>query len=301
MLLLLGTASCSKVLVTLDDVIRMDGRETLLVAVAEREPFVWIRDGIEDAEMAFLVDGELASIQRTDHEGRAQLLWRLPETGTPRIEAELRLNGSSHRATADVFVWDDHRTVVAIDVDETLSATDYDDLLLDRIDKDSVPMPDAERVVSRLSERFHIVYLTARPRLLREKTRDWLDRHGFVRAPIVMAHGWSAVLDQAKTKRRVFALLQRQLPNFLVAIGDKQADVRASHETGVLPVIVSSRYRPRAGTTPETVVVRDWRGVEAFFEANRELLTRPARIRRVIEDRDAEWNRPPSKRSGTAL
>lgn len=170
--------------------------------------------------------------------------------------------------------------MIAVDVDETLSITDYNHLLWGIGDDDSTPLPGAQATLRRLSGEYDIVYVTARSKSLEDKTRRWLERHRFPAGRIVTSPTLGDFLLQSSFKRKVFAKLRREYPNLLIGIGDKTKDAEAYRKNGMVPVVVN----PWKGHDyhDDDIVCRDWSAVAAFFARHRDTLRDTSRLAALL-------------------
>jgi phosphatidate phosphatase PAH1 len=75
--------------------------------------------------------------------------------------------------------------IVACDIDSTISETSLNALFFDDIDSTSRPIEGSVEVLREIARDYQIMYLTARPRFTLEKTRSWLDAHGYPREPVI--------------------------------------------------------------------------------------------------------------------
>ena len=183
--------------------------------------------------------------------------------------ATATIDGQEIRGHGRIFHWDPNRTIVAVDVDDTISHTDYSGLFITRFDTTSPAFAHSPRVVQEMARRYHIIYVSARPRWLMEKTRIWLDRAGFPPGPVLHAPGFGGCFRQGHYKDKSLAAFQREFPSLLVGIGDKWQDDYAYGNRRMLGVILggpNSKYRPHV------VVAHDWRGIGEFFERHGDTL-----------------------------
>ncbi len=254
----------------------------MLLAQLEREPVLGFRDGIEDVWVRFCVGGRQVAEQLTADAGRATTFCSLSPAMGARFEASAVVDGGTVRATGSIFDWRDDQTIVAVDIDGTISNTEYDDLIFDDEDEDSMPVSNSREALSALANDFHIVYLTARPRFLLEKTRVWLARHGYPHGPVVAAGGLRDALRQGSLKREMLAGLRRSWPNLLIGIGDKHRDVVAYQTNGMLPVVVTTKNIARKRRTWQVVVLPAWEDVSQLFAANRRVLSDPSALADTI-------------------
>jgi hypothetical protein len=181
-----------------------------------------------------------------------------------------------------VFIHSPKRTAIVCDIDETVSMTHYGSLLSGRMeDAGSTPYPNAAEVLRELSTRFDLIYLTARPGSLREKTHEWLERHGFPHAPLITAPSVREVVLVQGFKAATIARLQQEVGSLAIGIGNASTDSEAYAQCGLLTLIINDqdddRFRAHA------VLLRNWRQVREFFEANRAVLEDPEALRATID------------------
>lgn len=282
LLIVLGTiGGCGRLLLTVDDFAHVPGRPGLFVAQLEAETPFGVRDGVEDHTITFWLDDIRVGTARTDGEGRAELLVHnpLPPKAT-YCAATARIDQRELRDQRPVHAWTDGRVIIVVDVDDTLADTDYDDLLLDPIDTESRPYPGAADILQQLQQHYHVLYLTARPRFLLEKTRDWLRRHGFPRAPVMTAPTVSDVLKPETLKRRLLAQRRETWPNMLIGVGNQPTDTRAYVSVGMLSIFITDRVHAAA---PNVITRSDWSMIRRLFERHAGTLRSPQRLRRLLQ------------------
>ncbi len=253
----------------------------MLLAQLEREPVLGFRDGIENVWIRFFVGGRQVAGRLTADKGRASTFCDLSPAVGAEFEASAVVDGRTVRMTGSIFDWRDDLTIIAVDVDGTVSDTDFDDLVFDDEDGDSTPILNSREALHALSNDFHIVYLTGRPRFLLEKTRTWLTERGFPPGPVIAAGGLRDFLRQGDFKRETLATLRQCWPNLLIGIGDKHRDAVAYRANGMLPVIVTAKNVAQKRRTWQAAVLPTWEDVSRFFAANRRLLSNP----RTLADR----------------
>jgi hypothetical protein len=174
------------------------------------------------------------------------------------------------------------RTTIVVDIDETLCVTDYNSVLWGIGTDDSRPLASAPQTLTRLARDYEIIYLTARPKSSEKKSRRWLISRGFPDGRIITSPTLGDFLAQTGFKKSMLARLQRQYGRMLIGIGDKPTDAEAYRQNGMLPLVVNP-WKDRRYRRGE-LIFRDWAGVEAFFERNRELLTDSPRLAEALRD-----------------
>lgn len=279
-------AGCGPVRLTLDDAI-VSPRGTTIRCSASVEQEYWggLRTDINGTQVAFFADGRPLGSAVT-RGGAATRELPLPRDGAVRIEAECIAGGRRLRATAHVYTFDPRRVIIAVDIDNTISSTDYKELYRKPEDEESEPKKGSRRTLARLKSDYDIAYVTARPRLVLDKTRQWLHEEEFPSGPVICAPGLREALRRTSFKRQVLTELRQRWPNLLIGIGNSESDVEAYSECDMLPVIVFGKPS-RAAERIHAVPLRHWKDVARFFADNAGVLAEPERLRRhLAEDPD---------------
>jgi hypothetical protein len=112
--------------------------------------------------------------------------------------------------------------------------------------------------VSDLAREFNIVYMTARRWFMRDKSRQWLERHGFPIGPILCRGPY--MTSAGEFKRGVIADLRGKFPGIFVGIGDRAHDAHACLSNRI-PAIL---FRPREVPPPGSRVCENWGEVPAL-------------------------------------
>lgn len=282
-LLLLLLPGCGPLVLSVDDTVVMDGREARLVAHVGRQHVLGLRTTVERVPVSFSVSNQGISQNIADGDGRAGVTVQLPESGPLTFDVQAKVNGSTCRATGRIFYWHKGRVIIAVDIDHTISQTDYDKLLMTDIPQASPPLPDARETLAVLSKDYYIMYLTARPRFLLEKTRNWLAAYEFPPGPVVTAPKLSDSMQPTKWKSQALEGLRHTWPDVLIGIGNHNSDAESYAPNGMLPVIIYSQGEELHYA--DEVVLQHWEAVAGFFAANRATLMNPAKLRSVIEGR----------------
>lgn len=283
-----GAASgCGRAVLTVDDVVLLPERPTLFTAQLERKTPFGVRRSVEGATVSFWCGEECMGLALTDEDGRVHVTRSLPGGATPRIVEARAVVGRNHlRESGPIHLWDPDRVIVAVDVDKTLSDTDWEALLLDHVDTESRPLPGSVRALQELSNDYYLLYVTNRPTFLRAKTRRWLELHGYPKAPLVTAPDVKSLLHNRAGRK--FALLvgyKRFLPNLLIGVGDKESDVAAYSAAGMLSIIVPSE--PLTVSAANVVLLHNWDRVRRYFHVNADWLKNPTRLTAMVSGREA--------------
>lgn len=273
--LLAVLSGCGAPIITTDDVVMSPGQAAKFAISIDRQ---YGKGKIAGAEVDFLVNGRKVAQATTDRRGMAVVRAQVPERAD-RYAVVARHKDQTVRGHGRIFQWDSDRTAVAIDIDETISATHYGSLFLTELDTRSPAIDYSPAAVRSMHAHYGIVYLSSRPRWLHEKTRVWLEAHGFPPGPILHASRFEACLKQEKYKRELLAEFKQEFPNLLIGIGDKGVDERAYGANRMLTVIYANGSR---GFQEHCIVLPDWRRIEEFFIQHRATLCEAGRLKAVI-------------------
>lgn len=262
-----------------DAIVTPDGK-TRLVAYLSREGFFGIPKDIKHTPVSFFAGGRELGTANSGEEGMAVLDCTLPGADVKEVVARATYRGKVMEDTARVFRWRTDRVIIVIDIDDTISNTDLDDVLFDEEDDDSKPLRHSREALRALSEDYEILYLTARPSFLLGKTRLWLKDREFPAAPVIVSHRKRDLLQQAQYKHRMLADLQKRWPNILIGIGDKATDSTAYGESGLLTLIVRGKKQEKYGR--HAILLPDWKTIGRFFKNNRPVLVSPELCRLAV-------------------
>jgi hypothetical protein len=273
-------AGCGRTIVSVEDVI-LRPETTRLTAHVERQPLFAVRRALGGLPIHFLAGDTDLGTAKADPNGRAIL--EIPTEKIPAdckvIEARAQRDRTISMASARVFDWRDDRVVIAVDVDETICDVEYHSIIFRSRDVESKPMPGALDAMRALAHDFHILYSSARPRFLLEKSRTWIRDRDFPPGPLVGGNRVRDVVRQGALKDEVIRDLQSFLPNMLIGIGDKKADVVAYGKRNMLTLI----YAPDGKTYSKDVLVFcNWPAIALFIMANKSVLQDAVQVRRVI-------------------
>lgn len=286
-LLLVGSTGCGRYVLSADDVIVAPDRKATLAVSLFRDFGASFHANVNAAEVRFLVDRREVGRAVTDRDGRAAVRTTLAGRADS-YEVQARVGNHSLRASAPIYHWTRDKTVIAVDIDETISATKYSDLFVAEIDG-SKPIHGSANALWALSKKYQILYFSARPVFLQDKTRRWLKDNYFPPAPSAFAMSFEACLRQAHYKRLMLEDLRSRWPNLLVGIGDKKVDDEAYGPYGMLTLIVNRA--PIGSYTQRCIMCRDWQEITTFFNTHEPRLTDPTLLAGMLE-RHGEQLRP---------
>ena len=284
--LLIGAAltmlasGCFKPMLTTNDVVVRPDGTVQLVAFMENATLPGLRNSIRCQWVRFSSGQTQIGRARSGEEGLAFLDCRLPADATSYI-ATARFLFWQMQSTGRVFRWTKDRTIIVVDIDDTICDTNREEIIFHKRDLESSPIRHAQPTLARLAESFQIAYLTARPESLFVKTVNWLNDHQFPPGPVFVAPSLGRMIRQTKYKTHALHTLRADWPNIRIGIGDSNVDARAYSDNNMLTLIVAEEYQENLDR--QAIVLRDWSGIEKFFESNRPVLTDPASLAHIIE------------------
>lgn len=172
----LGTiAGCGTPMIAAEDVVVTPGQTARFTVSIDRE---YLKPSVVGTDVSFFINRKLIGEATGDADGTAVVFANITNNASS-YQARSTIDGHTVKGNGRIFHWDTHRTAVAVDVDDTISRTDYGDLFLGRFDITSVPLDYAPQALQVMARSYHIAYVSARPRWLHEKTKVWLERNGF--------------------------------------------------------------------------------------------------------------------------
>ena len=122
------------------------------------------------------------------------------------------------------------KPVIIVDIDKTIARCSQFTFLFKETRHVKV-MKGSPEMLALLAHRFQIAFLTARDRILRERTREWLAMNGFPKAPLLVRRRryW-----QQKAREHKIERLAELAPVALAAgVGDTTSDIEAYQSRGM--------------------------------------------------------------------
>jgi len=267
---------------------------------------------IAGVTVAFARGDWVAGRITTDANGVAAMQWTPPRRGDYSFEA--RIVGVPNESLADMLGVKPSALLVAargrkapqvvVDLDHTVVDSNFIRVLIGG----GEPMAGSVEVLSRISKRYGVIYLTHRRDLLTRKSKNWLAGNGYPSGPLLVSE-LKDVQDSGKFKSARQTALRRLFPGVAIGIGDKLSDAQAYVDNGMSAYLIPHyRQKPRdmramaaeirvLRSRGRLQVVDNWRQIEqGVFSGGKfppdtfagELETRAARIKAESrrEDRD---------------
>lgn len=136
----------------------------------------------------------------------------------------------------------DTRPLLVVDLDDTVAPTPQGSLYacLPLWPSPPAPLPGAPEALQRLSQRYRLVFLTARVALLAGGTLKWLDACGFPCAPVIFSRRVLLGSSQHTAfKTCVLRDIRAQGQQIRWAVGDKLHDMRAYQAAEVEAILIA--------------------------------------------------------------
>lgn len=276
-----AVGGCQSPALTVDDTVIMGDVESPLRAVVEKPGLTQPGRHVKGLEVTMFAGGREIHRGKTDENGHLEVHAHLPAKAEV-FEARTVIDGKDVRATGRIHRWP-QRTIVLVDIDETISNTDYQTLLSGKAtDVGSTPLPHSVEAMTEIARRFNVAYLTARPRELLDKTRRWIKSEGFPDGPVLTSDTLGDWIHQSEYKLRVLKHSQKVFPNILIGIGNTAGDAEAYGQSGMLTVVVTKDNIEGFGL--HGVLARNWQDIRKFFDANLDVLEDPQRLRNLLKE-----------------
>lgn len=280
-LLPIACGACNPYHLTVEDVLTPIGQEVDLVGKLELRGIVVLNRGLDDRELFFTLAGQEVGTDETNDEGYAHVEVRPEQPGRHLLEVRYHPE-LDWRATADawVYVWQENRPIIVVDIDHTVA--DPSQLSLLRGEDHSKPLPHAADVVSELARSANVVYLTARPREFAPQTRAWLDRHGFPHGPLFTWDADRYEFSSRSYKAKRLDALKDDFEYVGVGIGNVEGDYEAYSKRDLFTILLDPEEP--VGLFEGGVRLADWHSIRHFFELNPQL-----RGRGVSNETPVDW------------
>jgi hypothetical protein len=210
-------------------------------ALVEEGASVRLAAELEDTPgetLEFVLDGKVVGSAKTDAEGIARLDYT--PMGAGDYVFTVRLGAESKRTAADaqlmLCVRKKEQEIFVTDIDQTISDAGNIAAWL-KSAKEIRPMAGSVEALKALSKKYTIVYVTARAKNLRAKTKEWLGDNGFPAGPVFFSENMEDSMRAEEYKTELLAKLKGQWPNMGAGAGDQESDARAYQANGMTAYI----------------------------------------------------------------
>jgi len=243
--------------------------EVVLKAKLERARFFpTYRADIPGELVEFSLNGVELGAALTDGDGVAELPVSVMKPGMHLVEASLPAESDYSAKVAEVVVLVlSKETPIAIsDIDHTISDASPLEVLLKPNSK-LKPLKRAVESIKYFSQKFQIIYITARDDMFINKTKDWLSLYNFVKAPSFFwdfANG-DVPNDHGDYKSWLIGKLKKKFENVLIGFGDKPHDIRAYRDHGLRSYYIGKQNEE---IHPDGIKTPTWQSIIKHFESN---------------------------------
>jgi len=284
LIVIVGVISgCGPTVLTVDDaMVGPHSTKLRCVAYVEKDRFFGLSSDVPGKTVTFRRGSHVLGSAVTDRTGRAELVVDYSPDEAARIVARTTASNEPIESAASIFTWSPDKTIVVLDLDNTIVRPDYDKLVLKKIDEYSFPLKGSRRALDRVAGEIQFLYVTARPRFLLEKTRVWLEDQEYPSGPVIPSPGLREAIRRTEYKVEVLGALRREWPNLLIGIGNSESDRTAYTECGLLALLVNQTVFEDAD--PNVIRLRNWRAMEQFFTSNHALLSDPKRLGAALHE-----------------
>jgi hypothetical protein len=221
------------------DAIALPGQPAVIRAKLERHGLLGANKDLKGFVLEFYRGEALVGTRTTDDEGFAHLEIPAPERGRTEIVARFPGTGAyeSNEARAYAYSFDPQKPGMLVDIDHTIADISWLEFLA--ADNSKIPtLPEAPEVLTRLSTRFNIIFLTAREDAFADKTRAWLELRKFPPAPVIYKDIGQSPLLASRYKDKAIKSLQKRLQGLQIGVGDKREDAHVYVKHGLRAFII---------------------------------------------------------------
>ncbi len=209
----------------------------------------------------FRANGSLLGTAVSDYRGYAAFTLDVPPSSGDLVVTG-RLSSSSYSApdeTLLVSVRPKLGRVVVTDIDKTISNARWSDVT-SKSNQYLYPVRGAVAALNDIAKDATILYLTAREDRYRAKTKDWLQRWGFPRGPLICSDDDLGSGDPAIQKTKSLRAVVPYFPNMKWGFGNKNSDARAYSANGLATFLFDTEdagpYYDYAFVTDDWTVLR---------------------------------------------
>ncbi len=265
LLFLTGCSQSHLVVMSLNDKVTTPD-DTVLIQAKLQQKNLFLGD-VKNAPILFRMISspddsckEWKSIKKTNRDGRAGAFVPVRKEGLYEIEisyeGDHRLQPRADIAT--ILAITKHKPILVLDVDGTLTQSNWMKSEDDQLPYDA----DTVAVVNELSQRYAIVYLTARPMMLHSRTRLWLEKYHFPKGPILLWYPKRAKwLSFEEYKEDILEKLDDAGLNLAAGVGNSEGDIDAYKDAGMKAIWLRKPHEKHDDDEDDAIVVRSWSAI----------------------------------------
>lgn len=247
-----------------DDVLTLPGKNVPLVAHCD----------IEDSEnktikVEYRLGKDLLGTVTTPEDSTTTINWQPPKPGIYLINVSVSytekktLLPKMRAVPLTVCVAKKNAPMMIVDLDHTVVGSGFFSVMM-RMAK---PMPEAAAVMTRLSKKITVIYLTHRPAALTNLSKNWLINYNFPAGPLLTNQDNKFSSGDYKGQR--MKELRHEFNNIQIGIGDKDSDVQA-YRVNNMRAFWIIKYKDKRKSVEKIVKTispyRGDRGIEVVFD-----------------------------------
>ena len=239
------------------DAITLPGKEVILKAKLEKDD-LFKRD-LEDQKVIFRIGAEVLGEAISGEQGIARISHTPAEAGKHEITVALHSDSPYQGDEGRILLLaiPEDRKILVSDIDHTVA--DISSLKFLTTRNEEVPtLPGAPEALTKLSEKYQVVYITARDDAFMRKTKKWLDIKKFPRAPVFF---WdflgSPSQSHTRYKSEQISEIKKTWKGVEVGVGDRRGDAVAYIENGIKAFIIGDEDAEDTETDSESEKMPD--------------------------------------------
>jgi hypothetical protein len=249
-----------------EDVLARVGEKSVIPAELEAETLLGIANDLAYLPVEFSVGTSRLGSSITDKEGHAEFAWQYDKPQT--VDVTVAFPGSNTyrpcEAHSQVFVLDDSRPIVIVDIDHTVADVSSLEVIIQEREKQK-PLADAAETLNALVKDYQVIFLTHRAVVFAAKTKAWLRQNKFPHAPIIFWHPEREKLLPQAFKTKAIEGLKERFARVAAGIGDRKSDAAAYRINGLNAYILTSK-KSKEHYPEGTTLVNGWKEIPEILK-----------------------------------
>ncbi|NLX60021.1 MAG: App1 family protein [Phycisphaerae bacterium] len=190
---------------------------------------------------------------RTDDEGLAEIAFKPQGEGNHVILARLEDPDVRKYAVPAVEIvvaaWPREKAMAVVDLDRTVVQSGFAEVMAGRAE----PMDHSQQVLHRLTRDRTVIYLTHRPDMFTEQSKQWLRKYDYPLGPLLVSTLSEFIKGSREFKNARVHALKQSFPGITLGIGDKVSDAEVYLDNQMRAVLII-----HPDDMPTAEVVRIW-------------------------------------------
>jgi hypothetical protein len=217
------------------DTLAYPGEEVTLTARLQGGDYL---KGMEGYLVGFYeLDRKIGQI-RTDDDGLAEIAFAPQGEGNHVVLARLEDPDVRKHALPAVEIvvaaWPRERPMAIVDLDRTVVKSGFAEVMAGQAE----PMPHSQQVLHQLLRERTIIFLTHRPEIFTDQSKQWLRKYNYPLAPLLVSTFTEFVKGSRQFKTARVHALKQTFPGITLGIGDKITDAEVYLENNMQAVLI---------------------------------------------------------------